>query len=155
MVGHKGDEPNVMGDASRCATLSQRPSRNPLAEPSRCRRAAGGVFPDMARRPSLGELVLGGVVIAMVTFVTTQVVASPRRDKGASSGRTLTGRDSASIAEQYRSHVSGRGEEYAVPGWLAEIHIARLQAAAARDMSGEDAVPSMPADSVRALVATA
>ena len=126
-----------------------------FAEPSRCRRAAGGVFPDMARRPSLGELLLGGAVIAMVTFVASQVVASPRRDKRAPPGRTLTGRDSASIAEQYRSQVSGRGEAYAVPGWLTEIHIARLQAAAARDVSGQDPLPSVSPDSVRAFVATA
>ena len=98
---------------------------------------------------------LGGVVVAMVTFVASQVVASPRGGEAASSGRTLTGRDSASIAEQYRAQVTGRDEAYAVPGWLAEIHIARLQAAAARDVSGEDAVPSISPDSVRAVIATA
>ena len=126
-----------------------------FAEPSRCRRAAGRVFPDMARRPSLGEVLLGGVVVAMVTFVASQVVASPRRDRGASSPRALTGRDSASIAEQYRSQVSGRGDAYVVPAWLAEIHIARLQAAAARDVAGEGPMPAIAPDSVRALVATA
>lgn len=108
----------------------------------------------MARKPSVGELLLGGVILAMVAFVASQVVASPRRPPDVT-GRTLTGRDSVAIAQQYRAHVSARGGEYTVPAWLADVHIARLQAAAERDVNGVDSLPSIPDDSVRALVAAA
>jgi hypothetical protein len=62
----------------------------------------------MTRRPSFGELLLGGVVASLVVFVATQVIASPR---SARASRTLSGRDSAGIAAQYRSQVAGRGDD--------------------------------------------
>jgi Matrixin len=106
----------------------------------------------MARRPSVGELLLCGAVVVLVTFIATQVVASPRR-LGAKAGLVLSGRDSVAIAEQYRSQIAERRGAYSVPPWLADIQIARLQAAAARDVAGYDAEPDVSADSVRALIA--
>ena len=108
----------------------------------------------MARRPSVGELLLGGAVIALVAFVASQVLASPRIP-GVGADRALTSRDSASIASQYRSQVAARSGSYAVPAWLADVQIARLQAAAARDVAGRDAVARPTPDSVQALVAIA
>jgi hypothetical protein len=107
----------------------------------------------MARRPSLGETLLGGVIIALVAFVASQVFTSPRR--AGATERVLTARDSTAIADQYRSQVSARAGAYDVPAWLAAVQIERLQAAAARDVAGRDVVPVMSADSVRSLLATA
>lgn len=104
----------------------------------------------MARRPSVGELLLGGVIIALVAFVASQVMASPRRASHAS--RSLTARDSAAIITQYRSQVASRGDEYSVPQWLSMIQIARLQAAAERDVDGRDSVPRISPDSARTLI---
>jgi predicted Zn-dependent protease len=108
----------------------------------------------MTRRPSTGELLLGVLVAALVAFVGLQVLASPRK-LGASTRRTLTGRDSAAVEAQYRSQIAARSGAYVVPEWLAEIQIARLLAAAERDVSGRDAVVRPSRDSVRALLATA
>ena len=106
----------------------------------------------MARKPSIGELLLGAVIVALVGFVGSQVMASPRRPKP--EPRTLTARDSAAIVSQYRSQVASRGEQYSVPDWLSRIQIARLETAAERDVNGQDSVPQLSADSVRALVAS-
>ena len=106
----------------------------------------------MARKPSIGELLLGGAIVALVGFVGSQVLASPRPLKLES--RTLTARDSAAIVSQYRSQVAARGEQYSAPEWLSRIQVARLEASAERDVSGRDSVPQLPADSVRALVAS-
>jgi hypothetical protein len=108
----------------------------------------------MARRPSLGETLLGGVIIALVAFVASQVFTSPRR-AGATTERALTARDSSAIADEYRSQLSARAGAYEAPAWLAAMQIERLQAAAAREVAGRDAVPVMSADSVRSLLATA
>lgn len=108
----------------------------------------------MARRPSLGETLLGGVIISLVAFVASQVFTSPPR-AGATTERALTARDSAAIADEYRSQLSARAGAYEAPPWLAAVQIERLQAAAARDIAGRDAVPVMSADSVRSLLATA
>jgi Matrixin len=108
----------------------------------------------MARRPSLGETLLGGVIIALVAFVASQVFTSPRR-AGATTERALTARDSSAIADEYRSQLSARAGAYEAPAWLAAVQIERLQAAAAREVAGRDAVPVMSADSVRSLLATA
>jgi hypothetical protein len=66
--------------------------------------------------------------------------------------RALTARDSVSIAAQYRAQLSSREGRYDAPAWLAEIQIARLQAAAQREVAGRDAVPVMSPDSVRAMM---
>jgi hypothetical protein len=108
----------------------------------------------MARRPSLGETLLGGVIIALVAFVASQVFTSPRR-AGATTERALTARDSTAIADQYRSQLLARAGAYEAPAWLAAVQIERLQAAAARDVAGRDTVPVMSADSVRSLLAAA
>jgi hypothetical protein len=108
----------------------------------------------MARRPSLGETLLGGVIIALVAFVASQVFTSPRR-AGATTERALTARDSSAIADEYRSQLSARAGEYEVPAWLGAVQIERLQAAAGREVAGRDAVPVMSADSVGSLLATA
>jgi matrixin len=105
----------------------------------------------MARKPSIGELLLGGVIVALVGFVGSQVLASPRPLKLES--RTLTARDSAAIVSQYRSQVASRDEQYSVPEWLSRIQVARLEAVAERDVAGRDSVPDLSADSIRALVA--
>lgn len=109
----------------------------------------------MARRPSLGEGALAVAVLTLVAFVGTQVVASPRRRGAAAFTRTLSARDSASIAAEYRRQIAERGSAYSAPEWLARVQIARLQAAAARDVAGRDSVPAIPPDSVRAILARA
>jgi len=106
----------------------------------------------MARRPSIGEIALGGVVLALVGFVASQVVASPRRQLATGAARTLSARDSASIAAQYRSQVADRGSAYAVPEWLAQVHVASLQAAAEREVEGRGVMGAVPADSIRAVL---
>jgi len=106
----------------------------------------------MARRPSIGELLLGGVIVALVAFVAAQVMASPHRPNR--EPRALTARDSAAIASQYTRQIASRGEQYSVPGWLSQIQIARLEAMAERDIGGRDPVPRLSPDSLRALVAS-
>ena len=108
----------------------------------------------MARRPSVGEVLLGSVVVALVGFVATQVLASPDHSRSAT-GRALSARDSVAIAAQYREQVNARRPLYTLPPWLAEIQIARLHAAAARDIAGTDPVPRITRDSVSALLAAA
>lgn len=107
----------------------------------------------MARRSSTGEIVLGVVVVALVAFVGSQVIASPRR-VGSERGRVLSGRDSAAIADQYRAQLESRRGAYVVSDWLRDVHVARLQAAAERDVAGLDALPSISRDSTRALLAS-
>jgi len=99
-------------------------------------------------------MVLGGIIVALVAFVASQVVAASPRNLAGTTTRSLTGRDSASIASQYRSQVAARRGAYDVPAWLADIQIARLQAAAMRDVAGQDSGAGLGADSLRAMVAT-
>src|SRR5215470_15747662 len=73
----------------------------------------------MARIPSIGELLLGGVILALVGFVGSQVLASPRRIIRES--RSLTPRDSAAIVSQYTRQVASRGEQYSPPEWLSQV----------------------------------
>jgi len=61
----------------------------------------------MARRPSIGETLLGGVIIALVAFVASQVLASPSRASDKPVGM-LTARDRVAIVEQYRNQLSAR-----------------------------------------------
>ena len=105
----------------------------------------------MARRSSTGEIVLGVVVVTLVAFVGSQVIASPRR-LGSERTRTLSGRDSVAIAGQYRAQLTSRGGAYVVDDWLRDAHIARLQAAAERDVAGLDPLPSISPDSMRVLL---
>ena len=106
----------------------------------------------MARTPSIGELLLGGGILALVGFVGTQVLASPRRTVRES--RSLTARDSAAIVTQYTRQVASRGDQYSAPEWLSRVQIARLEEAAQRDVRGRDSVSRLARDSVRALVAS-
>src|SRR5262245_34386022 len=115
-----------------------------------CAPRPDGVIRDMARRPSMGELLLGGVIVALVAFVGAQVMASPRRPDR--EPRALTARDSAAIVSQYTRQIASRGEQYSAPGWLTHVQIARLEAAAQRDIGGRDSVPGLTADSARELV---
>jgi len=108
----------------------------------------------MARRPSIGETLLGGVIIALVAFVASQVLASPGRASDKPVGM-LTARDRVAIVEQYRNQLSARRGAYEVPEWLASVQIDRLQAAAERDVAGRDALPAMSVDSVRSTIAAA
>jgi len=107
----------------------------------------------MARRSSTGEIILGVVVVTLVAFVGSQVIASPRR-LGSERGRVLSSRDSAAIAEQYHAQLESRRGTYVVSDWLREIHVARLQAAAERDVADLDALPSISRDSVHALLSS-
>jgi matrixin len=106
----------------------------------------------MARRPSIGELLLGVVIVALVAFVGAEVMASPRRPNR--EPRALTARDSVAIVSQYTRQISSRGEQYSAPEWLSQVQIARLEAAAQRDVGGRDSVPALSADSARELVAS-
>jgi len=106
----------------------------------------------MARTPSIGELLLGGGILALVGFVGTQVLASPRRPVRES--RSLTARDSAAIVTQYTRQVASRGDQYSAPEWLSRVQIARLEEAAQRDVRGRESVSRLARDSVRALVAS-
>ena len=108
----------------------------------------------MTRRPSVVEILLGGSVVALVGFVASQAVTSPHKLGGAAQ-HSLTRRDSASIAAQYRSEITARRGAYAVPAWLSEVQIARLQAAAERDVAGRDSATQLSPDSLRALLAVA
>jgi predicted Zn-dependent protease len=117
-----------------------------------CRAGPGGVIQWMARTPSIGELLLGGVIVALVGFVGSQVLASPRRT--VRELRSLTSRDSVAIVTQYRSQIASRGDQYSAPGWLTHVHIARLEAAAQRDVRGTDRVSRPSPDSLRALLAS-
>jgi hypothetical protein len=107
----------------------------------------------MARRSSTGEIILGIVVVTLVAFVGSQVIASPRR-LGAERGRVLSSRDSIAIADQYRAQLESRRGSYVVSDWLRDVHIARLQFAAERDISGLDPLPSISRDSTRMLLAS-
>ena len=106
----------------------------------------------MARTPSIGELLLGGGILALVGFVGTQVLASPRRTLRES--RSLTARDSAAIVTQYTRQVASRGDQYSAPEWLSRVQIARLEEAAQRDVRGRESESRLARDSVRALVAS-
>jgi hypothetical protein len=106
----------------------------------------------MARTPSIGELLLGGVIVALVGFVGSQVLASPRRTVRES--RSLTARDTVAIVSQYTRQVASRGDQYSAPTWLSTVQIARLEEAAERDVRGRDSVSRPSRDSVRALVAS-
>jgi hypothetical protein len=104
-------------------------------------RTTGWRHDNMARPLSALELALGIAGIALVAFVGSQVVASPASPfAGRPAG--LSGLDSATIDVQYRSHVATRARSYAVPEWLARLHIARLQAAAERVVADTGAPPS-------------
>jgi hypothetical protein len=107
----------------------------------------------MARRSSTGEIILGIVVVTLVAFVGSQVIASPRR-LGAERGRVLSSRDSIAIADQYRAQLESRRGSYVVSDWLRDVHIARLQSAAERDISGRDPLPGISRDSTRMLLAS-
>ena len=106
----------------------------------------------MARTPSIGELLLGGVIVALVGFVGSQVLALPRRTVRES--RLLSARDSVTIVTQYKSRIASRGDQYSAPEWLSQVQIARLEAAAERDVRGQDSVSRPSRDSLRALVAS-
>jgi predicted Zn-dependent protease len=107
----------------------------------------------MARKSYVGEMVLGGIVIALMSFVGSQVIASPRSH--VARGRVLSGRDSAAIALQYRKEIAARRFAWEMPAWLETVEIGRLQAAAQRDVDGRDSVPPMSPDSVQAVLAAA
>jgi len=98
--------------------------------------------------------VLGGGVIVLLGFVGSQVVASPRRPHAARRP-VLSGRDSASIRTQYEKEVTARRYASQLPAWLEDVEIAKLQAAAQRDIDGRDSIPSVAPDSVRAILAAA
>lgn len=105
----------------------------------------------MTRRLSVSEVAIGLVVLVLTIFVGSQVVASPRSGAG-KPARGLSSADSLSIAAQYRSQIARRGSAYGVPAWLANVQIARLQSAAARDIAAGQTIRRIPPDSVAALL---
>jgi hypothetical protein len=109
----------------------------------------------MAQRSRVGEAVLGVVLFALVAFVARQVIA-PRGHRDASGRQgALSARDSTAIAFQYRSQLTSLVAGYAVPDWLRDVHVARLQAAAAREIAGRDGASPVGADSVARILAVA
>jgi Matrixin len=93
----------------------------------------------MTRNLSGFELALGGTVIALGIFVGALVLTSDR-----ATVRTieLSVADSNHIAAQYQTQLAARGPAYNAPQWLKQVHIARLQHAAALDANAGDAVPA-------------
>ena len=107
---------------------------------------------DMTRRLSAGEVVVGLVVLALTIFVGSQIVTASPRSGSANEVRGLSPADSLSIAAQYQSQIVHRGPAYAAPAWLGQVQIARLQAAAERDLAAGQTIRRIPADSVAALL---
>lgn len=102
----------------------------------------------MSRNLSGFELALGGTVLALGIFVGALVLTSSRSSTRSAS---LSAADSIHIAAQYQSQLAARGPAYNAPQWLKQVHIARLQQAAALDQNAGDATP-IPRDSIDAVL---
>ena len=76
------------------------------------------------------DLLVFGPFALLAGFVVVQFVSAPRAAQPAAEVRIVV--DSAAVARRYFSIVGAPGMLLAPPPWLAEVHISRLQAAAAR-----------------------
>jgi len=101
----------------------------------------------MTRNLSGVERTLAFGVVALAGFVGVLVVTSSQRVKSAVG---LSAADSNHIAAQYQSQLAARGPAYQSPQWLKQVHIARLQRAAAIDRNVDDAPTSR--DSIDAVL---
>ena len=104
----------------------------------------------MTRGLSGVERTLAIGVVALAGFVGVLVVTSNQRTSPA---RGLSHADSNHIAAQYQSQLAARGSAYQSPPWLKEVHIARLQRAAAVERNTDDA--PMSRDSIDAVLSAA
>ncbi|MGQ0643696.1 MAG: matrixin family metalloprotease [Gemmatimonadaceae bacterium] len=91
----------------------------------------------MSRNLSGFELALGGGVLALGAFVGALVIASNRGALKQATG--LSAADSIYIAAQYQQRLATRDHAYLAPKWLTQVHIARLQHAAALRTDASDA----------------
>jgi hypothetical protein len=106
----------------------------------------------MRRNLSGIERALVAGVLVLAGFVAALVIVS---DRGAAQAGGLSAADSSHIATQYQEQLAARGSAYLAPKWLTEVHIARLQHAAALDRDAGDAPPIQPdsLDAVRTAAA--
>lgn len=102
----------------------------------------------MNRNLSSLERALAAGVLALAGLVGALVIASNRGD-APSTG--LSPADSTYIAAQYQNQLAARGRTYGAPSWLAQVHIARLQEAAALEQSVSNTLP-IQHDSVAAVL---
>ena len=119
---------------------------------ARCPAEPDAVFYMMRRNVSGLELSLGLGLLALGGFVAALVFGSAQ-SRGFRAV-VLSAADSTHIAAQYQSQLSTRDRVFAAPRWLADVHIARLQAAAALDNEAEGA-PRIPQDSIDAVLSAA
>lgn len=91
---------------------------------------------------------VGATIAALAVLTAIQAFRqSERRDSG-----KLSAADSAFVAGQYWEQLSARSASASVPDWLSTIHIARLQAAATRSVSGgATSLPVWTVDSLDAV----
>lgn len=88
-------------------------------------------------------------VLLLVVAGGAAIVTLRARVRAKSAGPTLTTADSLQIVHMYESQVESQGGAYHPPDWLREIHLARLRAAAIRQMSGDTAkIDSAAVDSI-------
>jgi hypothetical protein len=107
----------------------------------------------MKLQSRVGDYALRAVLFALVAFVGVQVIASRGQRDARERHTVLSARDSAAIAIQYRSQLTSRMTGYVVPEWLGDVHIARLQAAAAREVADHYRAATVSADSVHRVLA--
>ena len=105
----------------------------------------------MSRNLSGLERSLAVGVLALAGFVGALVISSNRGEAPATG---LSAADSTYIAAQYQNQFAAQGRAYDAPNWLAQTHIARLQEAAALEMSA-GAAPPIPKDSADAVLSAA
>jgi hypothetical protein len=76
------------------------------------------------------DLLVFGPFALLAGFVVVQFLSAPRSHPPAPEVRIVV--DSAAVAQRYYNILGTPGQLLAPPAWLAEVHIARLRAAAAR-----------------------
>ncbi len=105
----------------------------------------------MSRNLSGLERALAAGVLLLAGFVAALVIVSNR---GSAHAGSLSAADSSHIAAQYQNQLAARGQTYLAPKWLTDVHVARLQQAAALDKDAADA-PPVPQDSIDAVLSAA
>jgi hypothetical protein len=106
----------------------------------------------MTRKLSGPELGLGIGLLALGGFVGVLVVSAS--GPGARETVGLSAADSLHIAGQYQNQIAARHETLNAPQWLKEVHVARLQhAAASHQVDTETEIPQDSIDAVLGAVA--
>src|SRR5215207_8638904 len=77
------------------------------------------------------DLIVVGAAAVLAGFVTVQLAASPGRAAPAR-GVGMSTADSGAVAQYYYTNLRPVDPLVAPPGWLSEVHIARLRAAVIR-----------------------